>query len=78
MNWAINLGILGLIVVATAANRQANYGMEKTAVSILVITMLITVFYGVLKLRQMQTTYDTHCPTKESKEGGEGKDKVLE
>ncbi len=78
MNWVVNIGILSLIVFATAANRHANYGMEKTAVSILVITMLITVFYGVLKLRQMQTTYDTHCPTKEAKEGGEGKDKVLE
>jgi hypothetical protein len=25
------------------------------------------VFYGVLKLRQMQTTYDAHCPPKPPK-----------
>ncbi|ACV34597.1 hypothetical protein [Accumulibacter sp.] len=68
MNWAINLAILGLIVVATAANRRADYGMEKATVSVLVIAMLITVFFGVLKLRQMQTTYDTNCPAKEPKE----------
>jgi hypothetical protein len=68
MNWAINLAILGLIVVATAANRRADYGMEKATVSVLVIAMLITVFFGVLKLRQMQTTYDAHCPAKEPKE----------
>ncbi len=68
MNWAINLGIFALIVVATAANRHADYPMEKTTVSILVIAMLITAFYGVLKLRQLQKIYDTHCPVKPPKE----------
>jgi hypothetical protein len=29
--------------------------------------MAITVFYGILKLRQMQTTFDTHCPPKAPK-----------
>lgn len=68
VNWVINLGILALIVFATAANRQADYAMEKHTVSILVIAMLITTFYGVLKLRRMQTIYDTHCPVKPPKE----------
>lgn len=66
-NWAINLGILTLIVASTFANRQASYGLEKAFVSLLVVAMVITVFYGVLKLRQMQTTYDTHCPPKAPK-----------
>lgn len=66
-NWAINLGILTLIVASTVANRQASYGLEKAFVSLLVVAMVITVFYGVLKLRQMQTTYDTHCPPKAPK-----------
>jgi hypothetical protein len=68
LNWAVNIGILSLIVVATAANRHADYGMEKATVSILVIAMLITVFFGVLKLRQLQLIYDTHCPAKEPRE----------
>lgn len=67
VNWAINLGILALIVASTVANRQASYGLEKGFVSLLVIAMVITVFYGVLKLRQMQTTYDTDCPPKAPK-----------
>jgi hypothetical protein len=29
--------------------------------------MVITVFYGVLKLRRMQAVYDAHCPSKASK-----------
>jgi hypothetical protein len=30
--------------------------------------MAITMFYGVLKLRQMQAAYDANCPPKEPKE----------
>jgi len=29
--------------------------------------MVIIVFYGVLKLRRMQTIYDAHCPVKAPK-----------
>jgi len=29
--------------------------------------MAVTVFYGVLQLRQMQADYDLRCPPKESK-----------
>lgn len=68
MNWAINIGILALIVIATGANRHADYGLEKTTVSLLVIAMLITAFYGILKLRRMQETYDTHSPPRAPKE----------
>ena len=33
----------------------------------IVVVMAITVFYGVLKLRRMQTDYDLRSPPKESK-----------
>jgi hypothetical protein len=66
-NWVLNLGILALIVAATSANRQAAYDMEKLFVSMLVVGMVATVFYGVLKLREMQTTYDIKRPPKEAK-----------
>jgi hypothetical protein len=67
-NWVINVAMLGLIVAATAANRQANYDSEKTLVAVLVVVMAATVFYGVLKLRQMQIDFDRRRPTKEAKE----------
>ena len=67
VNWAINIGILGLIIASYVASRQGAFGVEKACVGFLVVAMAITVFYGVLKLRQMQTTYDAHCPPKAAK-----------
>ena len=67
VNWAINIGILGLIIASYVANRQAAYGVEKTLTGLLVLAMAIAVFYGVLKLRQMQTAYDAHVPPKAPK-----------
>jgi len=66
-NWAINLGILSLIIGAYVANREGAYDIERRLVGILVAAMAITVFYGVLKLRQMQATYDAQCPPKAAK-----------
>jgi len=57
-----------LIIVSYIANRMASYGEERIFVVLLVGTMAITVFYGVLKLKQMQMTYDANCPPKEPKE----------
>jgi hypothetical protein len=62
VNWIINIGILGLIIVSYISNRMAAYFEERIFVGILVLTMAITVFYGVLKLKQMQVTYDANCP----------------
>jgi hypothetical protein len=67
VNWVINIAILGLIVAATAANRQGEYGVEKKFVGLLVLGMAATVFYGILKLRRMQADYTLRCPPKESK-----------
>ena len=67
-NWIINISILGLIIVSYVTNRLALYGEERIFVVLLVTIMAITVFYGVLKLKQMQVSYDTNCPPKEPKE----------
>jgi hypothetical protein len=63
-NWAINIGIFCLIIASYVANREGNYDMEKRFAVILVVAMALTVFYGVLKLNQMQTIYDARCPPK--------------
>jgi len=67
VNWVINIVILGLIMAGYAANRQGDYGVERRLDGLLVATMAITVLFGVLKLRQMQTIYDEHCPPKAPK-----------
>ncbi len=71
LNWAINIGIVALIVAATVANRQGAFDLEKSFVSLLVIAMLVTVFHGVLKLRRMQTLYDAYAPPRPAKEAKE-------
>jgi hypothetical protein len=67
VNWAINIGILCLIVAAYVANREAAYHMERVLVGALVLVMAIVVFYGVLTLRRMQADYDVRVPAKEPK-----------
>jgi hypothetical protein len=67
VNWAINIGILCLIIASYVANREEAYSWEKRFGSILVVAMALTVLYGVLKLKQMQTIYDTQCPPKPPK-----------
>jgi len=67
MNWIINVVILSLIVASYVFYRQEEYGMEKRFAGALVIVMALTVLYGVLKLKQMQTNYDVRCPQKAPK-----------
>jgi hypothetical protein len=67
VNWAINIGILCLIMASYVAYREGAYSVERRFAGLLVVAMVITVFYGVLKLRQMQATYDAHRPPKDSK-----------
>jgi hypothetical protein len=64
VNWILNIGILCLIVGSYIANREAAYGWEKGLSASLVVIMVFTVFYGVLKLKQMQEIYDLRCPPK--------------
>ena len=67
VNWAINIGILCLVVAGYVANREAAYIWERRFAGLLVVAMVIAVIYGVLKLRQMQATYDAHVPAKAPK-----------
>jgi hypothetical protein len=63
-NWIINAVILLLITASYVFYRQGDYAMERKFAGLLVILMVITVLYGVLKLRQMQASYDARCPQK--------------
>jgi hypothetical protein len=67
VNWAINIGILCLIVASYVAYHEGAYVIERRFAGALVVAMVITVSYGVLKLRNMQTTFDAHRPPKDSK-----------
>jgi hypothetical protein len=64
-NWIINFLIVFLIVASYVFYRQGDYGMEERLAGTLVIIMVIIVFYGILKLKQMQTSYDARSPQKE-------------
>jgi hypothetical protein len=67
LNWIINILIPCLIIASYVAYRESDYQLEKRFAGILVAIMAITALYGMLKLRQMQATYDAHCPPKEAK-----------
>ena len=67
VNWAINIAILCLIIAVTTANREGAYFMERRFAGILIVGMAITVVYGVLKLKKMQTIYDARRPPKAPK-----------
>lgn len=67
VNWAINFGVLSLIVVTYIANREAAYDWERKAAGLLVLAMVFTVIYGVLKLRGMAADYARRCPPKDPK-----------
>ena len=47
VNWAINFGILFLIVVSYVANREGAYHIERMSSGLLVLAMAITVFYEI-------------------------------
>jgi len=65
VNWIINAIILALIIASYVFYREGEYGMEKRCASSLVVIMVFTVFYSVLKLKQLQADYDARCPHKE-------------
>jgi hypothetical protein len=65
-NWVINVVILGLIIASNVANRHGLNSAESIFGGLLVGSMAILVIYGVLKLKQMQVTYDMNCPPKGS------------
>ncbi len=46
MNWAINIGILALIIASYVANREAAYHVERALTGLLVVVMALTVVQG--------------------------------
>jgi hypothetical protein len=67
VNWILNLVFFGLIVASYVANRLGEYPWERRLARTLVSILVITVFYGVLKLKRMQAAYDAHVPPKAPK-----------
>jgi hypothetical protein len=67
VNWIINICIFCLIVGSYTFYRMGDYLMEKRLAGVLVVAMVIIVFYGVLKLKRMQATYDARSPQKAAK-----------
>jgi hypothetical protein len=66
-NWIINVVILVLIVASYVANRLAMYIEERMLVGALVLTMAVTLYVGIMKLKAMQTDYDARRPAKVKK-----------
>jgi hypothetical protein len=67
VNWIINVGIFCLMMASYVAFRAGHYEVERRIAASLVVTMALTVLYGVLKLRKMQAAYDANCPPKDEK-----------
>jgi len=67
VNWLLNIVIFGLIVASYVANRAGEFAGERILARTLVSLMVITVFYGVLKLKRMQADYDAYAPAKAPK-----------
>lgn len=67
VNWAINIGILALIIAGYVANREAAYHIERFVNGFLILSMGALVLFGILKLRQMQTDFTLRSPHKDEK-----------
>jgi hypothetical protein len=67
VNWILNFVFFGLTVASYVANRAAEFSWERRLARTLVAILVVTVFYGVLKLKRMQATYDAHVPPKPPK-----------
>ncbi len=67
VNWMLNFGFFALIVSSYVANRAGEFSLERRLARTLVTILVITVFYGVLKLKRMQAAYDAHVPPKAPK-----------
>ena len=67
VNWLINLAILGLIIAAYVAYREGAYVTERVLTGLLILGLGLTILYGILKLKQMQTEYTLRAPHKDEK-----------
>jgi hypothetical protein len=66
-NWIVNAVILCLIIASYVANRERIYLWERRFTGVLVILMVLTTIYAILRLKQMQLTYDARVPPKSQK-----------
>ena len=64
-NWILNFAFFLLIVSSYIANRIGEYPWERRLARTLVTLMVVTVFYGILKLKRMQADFDARSPEKE-------------
>jgi len=67
VNWMINFAILGLIIAAYVAYREGAYVTERVLTGLLILGLGLTILYGILKLKQMQTEYTLRAPHKDEK-----------
>jgi len=67
VNWVVNIAILGLIIASYVAYREAAYDTERVLTGLLVLGLGATVFFGIMKLKQVQTDYTLRSPPKEEK-----------
>jgi len=67
LNWAINIAILILIVASYVAYRQGMYFGERILTVLLILTMGVTVVFGIFKLKQMQMDYTRRYPPDDDK-----------
>ena len=67
-NWVLNMVIFATIIAGYIANRSANFAAEKALDGFLVALMTVVVFYGVLKLKSLQSIHEAHAPAKPPKE----------
>jgi hypothetical protein len=66
-NWIVNAAILLLIIASYVANRERIYLWERRCTGVLVVLMVLTTIYAILRLKQMQLTYDAQVPPKPQK-----------
>ncbi len=71
-NWILNVAILALIIASYIFYRLEMYHEERMSVGALVVTMAITVYYGVMRLKAMQLDYDARAPVKAPKKQSDG------
>jgi len=73
-NWILNIVIVLTIIANYLANRTGRYSLEEVSSGFLVLLLTAIVFYGVLKLKRLQETYEAHAPAKALKEAKEEKE----
>jgi hypothetical protein len=64
-NWILNFVFFLLIIASYIANRMGEYPWERRLARTLVTLAVVTVFYGVLKLKRMRADLDARSPQKE-------------